>query len=612
MKLPSLHFIVENLLQTVRRFPFALTSAVVGSCIAMLMVENDFKDDAKELLVKLLMVCSLALPMFFSLHIFLGRIKPSKVIHFVMYVGAFGLLADFYFSINWKYSHESIYKFFFWNIGLHLMASFSAFFAIEQLNGFWQFNKMLFLRFLTAALYSSVLFIGLAGALLAIDNLFNVNLHSEIYVKLWIFIAGIFNTAFFLGGIPENIDDLQEDYTYPTGLKIFTQYVLLPLVIIYVLILYAYAGKIIMQWDLPKGWVANLIILFSVAGILSLLLVHPIENSEENKWIHIFSRLFYYSIIPLIVLLFISIGFRIKQYGVTIERYIVAELGIWLALITLYFIFSRRKNIILIPLSLFLFVFGSCFGPWGMFKVSERSQVKRLMAIFDKHGLMKDGVYQKPMASDSVVSLRKDREKIQSIVGYLSEYHGIESFAGLIADSCLKDLSSSRGRNRYMAYSGVYSCLGLDDFYEGSSYPKVDYSKSYFFRCSNLNLFQSNPEVGHDVSGYKFIVSLGPYRDYKYDEGSYALTGCFIELDNESVEFVIEGKTHATYNMKKLAATLQNLKLKSDYEAPVELMTLKFNSVNGDSCKFLMEELRYEELDSTINLREVRGYFLYN
>ncbi|MBK9634277.1 MAG: DUF4153 domain-containing protein [Bacteroidetes bacterium] len=49
---------------------------------------------------------------------------------------------------------------------------------------------------------------------------------------------------------------------YPKDYEFFAQFILMPLVIIYLVILYLYGGKIIFQGHLPIGWVSNLILTF--------------------------------------------------------------------------------------------------------------------------------------------------------------------------------------------------------------------------------------------------------------------------------------------------------------------------------------------------------------
>ncbi len=132
-----------------------------------------------------------------------------------------------------------------------------------------------------------------------------------------------------------------------------------------------------LAWSWPKGWVANLVLGFAVTGILSLLLVYPIQQQEENRWIRIFSKWYYVALIPLVIMLLLAIGRRISEYGVTENRYFVLAMGLALAGIVLYFFFSPAQNLKIVPIVLCILAFFSAFGPWGAFRVSENSQAQR-------------------------------------------------------------------------------------------------------------------------------------------------------------------------------------------------------------------------------------------
>jgi hypothetical protein len=107
--------------------------------------------------------------------------------------------------------------------------------------------------------------------------------------------------------MPQPLSVLNQTQEYPKSLKVFTQYVLLPLTTIYLAILLAYEAKIIIEWSLPQSSVAVLILGYTVFGILSILLIHPIRNLEENRWINLFAKSFYLLMIPLLSLLLVSI-----------------------------------------------------------------------------------------------------------------------------------------------------------------------------------------------------------------------------------------------------------------------------------------------------------------
>lgn len=425
MHLPSLKHIARESLRTLQRFPLVLLSAALGTIAAILLIKSG-KIANEGILHNLLVTAALGLPLFTALTVAGEKQKRGLLARILMQGAGVLLLVLYHFSLPedvFSRPDKHAIRFVLLNIGLHAFVAFAPFLGKNELNGFWQFNKTLFLRILTAALYSGVLYLGLALALLAIENLFEVNIKGERYGQLWALIAGLFNTWFFLAGVPENLDALEHETQYPKGLKIFTQYILLPLVVVYLVILYAYEAKIILAWNWPKGWVANLVLGFAVAGILSLLLVYPIQNREENRWIKIFSQWYYIALIPLVAMLLLAIGRRISDYGITENRYFVLAMGIALAWIVLYFVLSRTKNIKVIPLTLCALAFFSSCGPWGAFQVSQKNQTERLAELLVANNILVDGKARKAQAEVSF----QDRQEISSIVSYLERVHGYES-----------------------------------------------------------------------------------------------------------------------------------------------------------------------------------------
>nr|MBP6730986.1 DUF4153 domain-containing protein [Chitinophagales bacterium] len=594
-----------------KRFPFVLASALVVTAVCIALAEGDYSDLLEVKLIKIALVSSLGLPLFFAVHLFCEKWNAKPMFKFIALLTGLFLVVQFYFSLPlWAVSGGNIlYRFFFWSAGLHLLAAFSVFFVEEELNGFWQFNKQLFLRFLTASLYSGVLYLGLAGAILAVDELFNLNLDDDLYADLWIVIAGLFNTIFFLGGIEDPVEELNNETGYPKGLKIFTQYVLLPLVTVYLLILYAYMAKIIALRSLPQGWVTNLILGFSVTGILSLLLVWPLREQEENKWIKTFTRFFYFSLVPLITLLFVAIGTRINAYGVTIERYIVAMLGVWLALITLYFIFSKRKNIILIPLTLALFLFGSCFGPWGMFAVSERSQVKRLKAVLERNGMLLDDKVIMLPVEDARLLKDSDRQQIISIIEYLSQQYGLQVINSWLNDDCRKQiLSDSIARAPYEQATVFKQCLGIwasPDNNGGVPPPPKPRDYNCGFRCMELE------EVGtFEVTGFDKLFGFSAYsglEEFKGDTVSNLAT-----LRNDTLTYYVKGKKAISIPVNSIAKRLIVMDSvdRIAHDIKTKDVTLQVLDTRGKRAKILVTEMAGDCKDSSVVIAFIRGYIL--
>ncbi len=424
-KLQSLQGLLSDSINTLKRFPPALLAAVIGTIAAIYLTNLDYqKLQNASSLWKIIMCCSLGLTLFLAAGLISESNNDSLPKRLIKQGFSLLLIFCYYFMLPEvkDFGVQEIARFCLFSAGLHLLVSFAPFIGAGGINGFWQFNKTLFIRFLTACLYSIVLYAGLALALLAIDELFKVEIKGIYYADLWWFLAGIFNTWFFLSGVPKQIRNLESITDYPAGLKIFTQFVLLPLVTVYLFILYAYSIKMAAAIELPHGWVSYLVIGFSAAGVFSLLLIWPIQEREENNWIKIFSRWFYRALYPLIILLGLAIFKRISQYGITENRYFVLVIALWLAITATYFLLSKTKNIKVIPISLCFIAFSSSFGPWGAFSVSERSQIACLRNLLSAEKILTGGKIKKA----PIILKGESAEKISSIVGYLDKVHGFK------------------------------------------------------------------------------------------------------------------------------------------------------------------------------------------
>src|SRR5690606_19268753 len=99
----------------------------------------------------------------------------------------------------------------------HHLVAFAPFIKRGSNSDFWHFNKTLFMRCLTAVLYSGSLHAGLAVALFGVKELFNLDLPSEIYGQLFVLVGVGFNTLFFLAGVPRVFETLPTAAPYPKG-----------------------------------------------------------------------------------------------------------------------------------------------------------------------------------------------------------------------------------------------------------------------------------------------------------------------------------------------------------------------------------------------------------
>jgi hypothetical protein len=309
--------------------------------------------------------------------------------------------------------------------------------ADRRLAGFWQYNRFLFLRYLIAAFYAAALWVGLSIALFAVDKLFGVHVPGENYARLWAVFAFGFHPWFFLAGVPRDFAALDVLEDYPTGLKVFTQFVLMPLVAVYLVILTAYLGKVVITRTWPSGWIGYLVSAVSAVGVLALLLVHPIRERADSLWVNWYGRWWFVAILPPLVMLLMAVGKRVEQYGITEPRYFLLVLALWMLGLSVYYGVTASRNIKLIPLSLAFVTVLASIGPWDAYAVSRRSQVARLDRILRKNGLGRAGDAGRAPAGGAAVSF-EDRSQMSAILRYLHETRGAVTLAavmGLPVDS---------------------------------------------------------------------------------------------------------------------------------------------------------------------------------
>jgi hypothetical protein len=469
--------------KTIVRFPLECITAIVGMVTTILLSEQADHTPNFNFYAKIALSCSLCLVSFLSISLYFSG-NNKRLVRLISSLLAGVLVCTFVFQFSEKITKVEMLQFVVLNIALHLLVSFSAFIKKYNQDSFWEFNKQLFLRILITGLYSFVLFSGLSLAILAVNQLFSVELYEKIYFHLWLVIVIGFSTIFFLAGIPEmNSSQPQLTLNYPNGLKKFTQFILLPLISIYLGILVIYELKILITLTLPVGWVSYLILVFALFGILSFLLVYPIAKQKENLWMHTFNRWFYYLLVPLLGLLFWAILYRINLYGITHERYYVLILSLWLSIVVVYFVFQKQAKIKFIPVSLFLTALISVAGPQSADAISKKSQLNR---------------FESYIKTIDTKELNDEQKKdLSSIIDFIKSNYGLDPMVSLAKGKLDKLKNSTKNPTSIE----VMKALGTSYIatYENSKPNENQYN--YYYNGSTIE----------NVHGYDFVIRANQF-----------------------------------------------------------------------------------------------------
>jgi len=297
---------------------------------------------------------------------------------------------------------------------------------------------------------------------------------------------------------------------------------------LYLLILYAYLGKILITWNIPEGWVSWLVLIFSVSGVLAFLFLHP--EAEKEKWISRNRKFFYIALIPLIVLMFVAIYIRIDAYGITENRYYVSLLGVWLSTISIYFIFSNKKDIRIIPITLIVSGFISVYSPIGASQASKRNQVRRLDNAIQEYKKIAEGKDSgaKTEHLDSIIEMASES------MFYLVENHGIESVEAVFGEKCktvvdsLKNAENEKGTMSFAMSESLFKCAGIpfrlavvaspegDEYFNYSYTQEIPYSTGNYSYSYNITLNdydrRSSKSIGTSTVQEVITDSLGTVK----------------------------------------------------------------------------------------------------
>ncbi len=551
--------IITSLYESLKRFPAAIVLSASAVILLMVLNHNNqyFTGDTEELIVRIVMTLALGIPLTLCTRLIFERKGDMGLFRqIVVYLAeALGLALYFTFFLK-DMSMASVTRYIGINLSLYLAFVFIPYFYGRD--DFELYVIKLLTRFFVTVIYSVVLFLGMVAILFTIDKLLEIRVDEKLYLDMWLGVVGIFAVSFFLAGVPSYKEQF-ELHDYPKLLKVLLLYIVMPIVSVYTAILYAYFAKIIITLQWPVGLVAHLVLWYSVICAVIIFLISPLR--EDNKWTRTFIFLLPKLILPLIIMMFFSIGIRVKAYGITENRYYVIALGLWALGVMIYSNRKgERKNIILL-VSLSLIAFLSVVGPWSSYPISRFSQNQRLEGILMRNGMLSGGSIVK---TDKAVS-KVDKKEISQILGYFSNNHTLDAV-------------------KYLPEG--FKMSQMDDVF---GFPNAEYSSD-----NNRHYFSYNSDMRNnpvDIEGYSYMLPMDNHRaswkisDYdieiKYDDNTQEIkiSTSGRQIYNKSLQGFVEQLHRKHIEDRKTDAATDEMTLIDEKEnIRVKLI---FNHING-------------------------------
>lgn len=304
---------------------------------------------------------------------------------------------------------------------------------------FWEFAWQSIFRIGISYLFSGILMGGLSLAVLSLKMLFEIDVKDSIYADLGVFSFVIFGPLYFLTQLPEDPQSLKWTLPVSRFLKFIGLYILLPIMSLYLIILYVYLAKIVMDWELPRGWVSTLVSILGLGGMITLFINTPLRSERKSPVLEFFFRFFPLLLLPLLILMSIGIAKRVGDYGFTHNRLYVIILNAWMYVAAIQMLVTQSSRLRWIILSFSITGMIFTLGPLNVFTISKNSVNNCLIRDLETLKVWKTDHLD--LASLEVIQNDSLREEVQSKLKYIKNFYGKEELmAYLPVNSTEKDL----------------------------------------------------------------------------------------------------------------------------------------------------------------------------
>jgi hypothetical protein len=583
MRFPSFVTLAERAREVVLRFPWTMAAGVLTASAAIMGTTHSGHSGSNDEWLRIAAVAALGLALTVALTLFAEERGWSSARKTVLNAGGVALLVLFY--LVWpgaERKHEAI-RYFQLSAGLHLLVATLPFLGLAETNAFWQYNRRLFLGFLRAAVFSFVLYFGLVIALVALDKLFGVDVPSELYARLYLVVVFVINTGIFLAAVPRGLRELAGDTSYPRVLKVFAQYILTPLVFIYLLMLLAYLVKIVGGGEWPSGWIGWLVTSVAVAGLLGFLLVHPLRDDANEAWIRTYTRWLFVGLIPAAVMLLVAFWKRILPYGLTEPRLLGVLLGLWLLLIAVSYTIRQDAGIRRIPVTLALLLLLTLYGPLSVTSLAVASQGRRLARL----------VATRP--AEQTAEGQRDSREASAALRFLLDHDARREIAAAVPGELPKvewDSVPGRRDRRDSVASQILAGAGMR------------YISEYSYSPEGYVHLYARKQAALQISGYEWMLNISA-RDTAFKLA--AADSVRIRFDTGSgIARVLVGRDSLLFDLGRLSSTLAESSDLRGYEVPAERLRLEA-AIPGRRGTLMLESIDGKRTGKAVRVSGWRG-----
>lgn len=226
----------------------------------------------------------------------------------------------------------------------------------DRLRSHWNYTMGMFGEALFADIIAQIICLATLATFFTIELLFKFGGIDRPMITCCILFGMAVPALVFLSRIPSPSSGSAEYSRFGFAVSALCRNLLLPIALVYILVLYAYAGRILVTWSLPKGQIC-----WMVTGIvtLSMVIMYGLQSYrlfDDDSRVTPFMRrvcrltttLLPIVLMPLLLLMSVAIGYRIAEYGITPIRLYVATFNLWAWIAVIYIAVAHTPRLNLI------------------------------------------------------------------------------------------------------------------------------------------------------------------------------------------------------------------------------------------------------------------------
>ena len=412
---------------------------------------------------------------------------------------------------------------------------------------FWNFSIRTAGALVVSVAISGALTLGLLLLAESLQMLFDIEIHEVVYADIWTVCMCLLAPVLFMILIPEGEDKyMNEAPEFSRFTQGVVQYLFLPLLGLYLITLYVYAAKILLQWSLPVGGVSYLVSGSMVLMVLLIYVTFPVQYQEGNKLFKGVTRWLPVVMLPLLALMSVAIGRRLSDYGITISRLYLLVFNVWCYAVCLWLIFTRNRRIWLIPTSFAVILFLISVGPQSIANTTKRHLLNEARDAF-----MASGFTKLPLTDEQYKRWAEEADPdvvaaIDSKLAYLCHYE-------------ITDIPVSASINSVVINSNSVGSYSHHSVVEDDDVYVVSYSNSHlitdmtipqgYTRMTYLHELNVDPDMnpyklllvlkdGENPEEYRFLIDVSMLK--KFDEEGTYQPGEQLAVKNDRAMLVID------------------------------------------------------------------------